>query len=96
MGAESTARVSSSRKHRHALHTRQDRTVGVPLLGSIPIDPFVSNGSDSGVPVILGEGHAAESLNLIVDEVLAAVPKVNPIDCTAHGTLETWVTISNN
>ncbi len=70
--------------------------LGVPLLGSIPIDPFVSNGSDSGVPVILGEGHAAESLNLIVDEVLAAVPKVNPIDCTAHGTLETSVTISNN
>ena len=31
--------------------------LGVPLLGSIPIDPFVSNGSDSGVPVILGEGH---------------------------------------
>ena len=59
--------------------------LGVPLLGSIPIDPFVSNGSDTGVPVILGEGHAAESLNLIVDEVLAAVPKVNPIDCTAHG-----------
>ena len=70
--------------------------LGVPLLGSIPIDPFVSNGSDSGVPVILGEGHAAESLNLIVDEVLAAVPKINPIDCTAHGTLETSVTISNN
>ena len=70
--------------------------LGVPLLGSIPIDPFVSNGSDTGVPVILGEGHAAESLNLIVDEVLAAVPKVNPIDCTAHGTLETSVTISNN
>ena len=70
--------------------------LGVPLLGSIPIDPFVSNGSDTGVPVILGEGHAAESLNLIVDEVLAAVPKVNPIDCTAHGTLETSVTISNS
>ncbi len=70
--------------------------LGVPLLGSIPIDPFVSSGSDTGVPVILGEGYAAESLNLIVDEVLAAVPKVNPIDCTAHGSLETSVTISNS
>ena len=70
--------------------------LGVPLLGSIPIDPFVSSGSDSGVPVILGEGHAAESLNLIVDEVLAAVPRINPVDCTAHGSLETSVTISNN
>ena len=70
--------------------------LGVPLLGSIPIDPFVSNGSDTGVPVILGEGYAADSLNLIVDEVLAAVPKINPIDCTAHGSLETSVTISNS
>ena len=49
-----------------------------------------------GVPVILGEGRAAESLNLIVDEVLSAVPKINPIDCTAHGSLETSVTISNS
>ena len=70
--------------------------LGVPLLGSIPIDLFVSNGSDTGVPVILGEGYAADSLNLIVDEVLAAVPKINPIDCTAHGSLETSVTISNS
>ena len=56
----------------------------------------MSNGSDTGVPVILGEGYAADSLNLIVDEVLAAVPKINPIDCTAHGSLETSVTISNS
>ena len=70
--------------------------LGVPLLGSIPIDPFVSNGSDTGTPVILGEGHAADALKSIVDEIIAAVPKINPLDCTAHTSMETSVTISNS
>jgi ATP-binding protein involved in chromosome partitioning len=70
--------------------------LGVPLLGSIPIDPFVSDGSDNGVPAILGEGHAAKALNSIVEEVISAVPRINPLDCTAHGSLETSVTITNS
>ena len=70
--------------------------LGVPLLGSIPIDPFVSDGSDTGIPVILGEGHAADALKSIVDEIIAAVPKINPLDCTAHTSMETSVTISNS
>ena len=70
--------------------------LGVPLLGSIPIDPFVSDGSDTGTPVILGEGHASDALKSIVDEIIAAVPKINPLDCTAHTSMETSVTISNS
>lgn len=70
--------------------------LGVPLLGSIPIDPFVSDGSDTGTPVILGEGHAADALKSIVDEIIAVVPKINPLDCTAHTSMETSVTISNS
>ena len=70
--------------------------LGVPLLGSIPIDPFVSDGSDTGTPVILGEGHAADALKSIVDEIIAAVPKINPLDCTAHTSMETSVTIANS
>jgi ATP-binding protein involved in chromosome partitioning len=70
--------------------------LGVPLLGSIPIDPFVSDGSDNGVPAILGEGHAAKALNSIVEEVISAVPRINPLDCTAHGSLETSVSITNS
>lgn len=70
--------------------------LGVPLLGSIPIDPFVSDGSDNGVPAILGEGHAARALNSIAEEVISAVPRINPLDCTAHGSLETSVTITNS
>ena len=72
------------------------RDLGVPLLGSIPIDPFVSDGSDTGTPVILGEGYAADALKSIVDEIIAAVPKINPLDCTAHTSMETSVTISNS
>ena len=70
--------------------------LGVPLLGSIPIDPFVSDGSDTGTPVILGEGYAADALKSIVDEIIAAVPKIKPLDCTAHTSMETSVTISNS
>ena len=50
----------------------------------------------SGIPVILGEGHAADALKSIVDEIIAAVPKINPLDCTAHTSMETSVTIANS
>ena len=71
--------------------------LGVPLLGSIPIDPFVSQGSDTGSPVILKKGYAADALNGIVDEIItSAVPRINPLDCTAHNTTETAVRISSD
>lgn len=70
--------------------------LGVPLLGSIPIDPVVSEGSDNGLPVILKEGYASDALNAIVDEIIhSAVPRINPLDCTAHNTIETSVSINN-
>ena len=71
--------------------------LGVPLLGSIPIDPIVSQGSDNGSPVILKEGYAADALNEIVDEIMvSAVPRINPLDCTAHNTIETSVSINSD
>lgn len=71
--------------------------LGVPLLGSIPIDPIVSEGSDNGSPVILKEGYAADALNEIVDEIMvSAVPRINPLDCTAHNTIETSVSITSD
>ena len=71
--------------------------LGVPLLGSIPIDPIVSEGSDNGSPVILKEGYAADALNEIVDEIMvSAVPRINPLDCTAHNTIETSVSINSD
>ena len=71
--------------------------LGVPLLGSIPIDPIVSQGSDNGSPVILKVGYAADALNEIVDEIMvSAVPRINPLDCTAHNTIETSVSINSD
>lgn len=71
--------------------------LGVPLLGSIPIDPIVSQSSDNGSPIVLEDGHASEALNAIVDEIIhSAVPRINPVDCTAHNTLETPVSIKND
>ena len=73
------------------------KDLGVPLLGSIPIDPIVSEGSDNGSPVILKEGYAADALNEIVDEIMvSAVPRINPLDCTAHNTIETSVSINSD
>ncbi|MEM9613953.1 MAG: Mrp/NBP35 family ATP-binding protein [Actinomycetota bacterium] len=58
---------------------------GVPLLGSIPIEPAVSAGGDSGEPVVLGEGPAAEAFRsvaeLITDEI---APPVEMESCTAR------------
>ncbi|HKY67253.1 MAG TPA: Mrp/NBP35 family ATP-binding protein, partial [Acidimicrobiales bacterium] len=34
---------------------------GVPLLGTVPLEPSVAEGGDTGAPVALGEGPAAEA-----------------------------------
>src|SRR5829696_10496339 len=50
--------------------------VGVPLLASIPLEPSVAAGGDSGSPVALGDGPAAEAFRALarrlVDEAPAA------------------------
>lgn len=40
---------------------------GVPLLGSIPLEPAVSLGGDTGKPVSLGDGDAARAFKEIAD-----------------------------
>ncbi len=58
---------------------------GVPLLARIPIEPAVATGGDTGVPVALGEGPAAEAFRelarLVVEE---AVPPVAMAGCSAR------------
>ena len=61
-----------------------------------------SHGSLKEEHVQVFEANAKEScrsgtmLKSIVDEIIAAVPKINPLDCTAHTSMETSVTISNS
>jgi len=53
--------------------------IGVPLLGSIPLDPAVGAGGDTGVPAVPAEVTAiAERI------VTEAIPLVEMADCTAR------------
>jgi ATP-binding protein involved in chromosome partitioning len=58
---------------------------GVPLLGRIPIEPSVAAGGDTGVPVVLGDGPAADAFQalatLIAEE---AAPPVSMAGCSAR------------
>ncbi|HET9689612.1 MAG TPA: Mrp/NBP35 family ATP-binding protein [Acidimicrobiales bacterium] len=63
---------------------RLSAEVGVPLLASIPIQPAVSAGGDTGVPAVLGDGPAAGALRALVDAVERIAPVVEVRDCTAH------------
>jgi ATP-binding protein involved in chromosome partitioning len=58
---------------------------GVPLLGSVPLEPAVSAGGDDGRPAVLGTGPAADAFRAIaarlVDEV---VPPSEMAGCSAR------------
>ncbi|MDQ2651057.1 MAG: Mrp/NBP35 family ATP-binding protein, partial [Actinomycetota bacterium] len=43
---------------------------GVPLLGQVPLEPAVSAGGDTGEPVVLSDGPAAEAFRQIADRIL--------------------------
>ena len=60
--------------------------VGVPLLGSVPLDPVVAKGGDSGEPAALRDtGPAAEAFSAIADKLVAeAMPPIEMAGCTAR------------
>jgi ATP-binding protein involved in chromosome partitioning len=58
---------------------------GVPLLGSVPLEPAVSAGGDTGTPVALGEGPAAEAFRAIAAHIVdEAVPLAAMAGCSAR------------
>jgi ATP-binding protein involved in chromosome partitioning len=58
---------------------------GVPLLGQIPLEPTVADGGDTGRPIALGQGPAAEAFRALADTVLEeAVPPVEMAGCSAR------------
>jgi ATP-binding protein involved in chromosome partitioning len=58
---------------------------GVPLLGSIPLEPAVAAGGDVGRPVALGDGPAAEAFRALATRVVEeAVPPVEMAGCSAR------------
>jgi ATP-binding protein involved in chromosome partitioning len=59
--------------------------IGAPLLGSIPIDPAVAAGGDSGQPAALGEGPVADAYKALADRLVTeAIPPVEMAGCTAR------------
>ena len=58
---------------------------GVPLLGSIPLEPAVAAGGDLGTPAALGDGPAAEAFAALAERIATeAIPVVKMEDCTAR------------
>lgn len=59
--------------------------IGVPLLGSVPIEPAVSEGGDIGEPAALGDTPAARTLRAIAQAIAEEhVPPVEMAGCSAR------------
>ncbi len=58
---------------------------GVPLLGTVPLEPAVSSGGDAGEPVVIGDGPAAEAFRQIAGRIVdEAVPQAEMAGCSAR------------
>jgi ATP-binding protein involved in chromosome partitioning len=58
---------------------------GVPLLGQVPLEPSVVAGGDSGRPIALGDGPAAEAFRAIAARIVEeAVPPSELAGCSAR------------
>jgi ATP-binding protein involved in chromosome partitioning len=58
---------------------------GVPLIGTVPLEPAVSAGGDAGAPVVLGEGDAADALRAVADRLVDDLaPPVAMAGCSAR------------
>ncbi len=59
--------------------------IGVPLLGLVPLDPAVAEGSDIGEPAVLGAGVAAKELKSVALALSEEhVPPVEMAGCSAR------------
>jgi ATP-binding protein involved in chromosome partitioning len=58
---------------------------GVPLLGAVPLEPSVSAGGDTGIPVATGDGPAAEAFRALAAHIVdEAVPLAAMAGCSAR------------
>jgi ATP-binding protein involved in chromosome partitioning len=61
------------------------REAGAPLLGSVPLEPLVASSGDTGEPVALGEGPAADAFRAIAARIVdEAVPPMEMAVCSAR------------
>jgi ATP-binding protein involved in chromosome partitioning len=58
---------------------------GVELLGQVPLEPSVAAGGDSGEPVALGEGPAAEAFRAIAQRIITdTIPPAEMGSCSVR------------
>lgn len=58
---------------------------GVPLIGSVPIEPGVSLGGDTGRPAALDDGPASDAFAAIVERIVTEIsPPVEMAGCSAR------------
>ncbi|MGH9276108.1 MAG: Mrp/NBP35 family ATP-binding protein [Acidimicrobiales bacterium] len=61
------------------------KDAGVPLLGQVPLEPAVAAGGDSGEPIALGVGPAADAFRAIAALILTeAIPPAEMAGCSAR------------
>lgn len=60
--------------------------LGVPLLGSVPIDPFVASGGDNGRPVVTDhpESPAALEIVLVAEQITQILPPLALDNCVGR------------
>jgi ATP-binding protein involved in chromosome partitioning len=64
---------------------RLAQQVGAPLIGQVPISPSLASGSDSGMPVALGDGPEAAVFADMAERITTEiVPLVEMSGCTAR------------
>ena len=58
---------------------------GLPLLGCIPLEPAVSQGGDTGAPIVLTEGEASSALRAITNRLVTELaPPISMSGCSAR------------
>lgn len=64
---------------------RLARELGVPLIGTIPLERAVAAGGDNGIPAAMGTGPAAAVFSTIAERLATDVaPVVEVAGCTVH------------
>ena len=50
------------------------KSMGVPFLGSIPLDPKLAFAADKGQSIHEGDGEAKAAIHSLIDKILAGLP----------------------
>ena len=60
--------------------------LGVPLIGQVPLDPFIVEGGDAGAPAIREHPNspAARAITAAAQQLVALVPPAEDESCTSR------------